>query len=494
MLATFWLLGLVLGPAQAANRPASVTPTDAASQASASKAARSEWVLMPRLTRGQELVYRGTFTEQATGTQVQFNRDYRFETRFFVLETPPRGVNLAALTRLQVRVPAVTTPRVRDGVSSAVRLERLRLDLSGRVLAEPGTSLAVPLDGAPSLEVGAFLAVPRNRQTTQRGWEVSEPGRPIQVWRLAGNEQIGGQNCLKLSGVQQTDEWDRPRGDRGAWRRLDTVWIVPRTGLAARVERIIEKREPARSEPSQRSVLRYDLESALSYPFRLTEDRRQEIAQALTFREAALPMLHEPGSYTRELAALDKRVAYHLENQPPTPYREAVLAVRKQVEAARRGEVLPVAHHETENVVRVAAVGEPAPDFVATEITGTGSARLSRWKGRPILLVFYHPGSFTAGELLHFAQDVHASFGRHLQVVGLSVCDDTKKVLDQRTAMKLGFPILHGGGMRISYGVDTTPRLVLIDATGTVRAAYTGWGRETAAEVRAELRRWLPGR
>ena len=33
-------------------------------------------------------------------------------------------------------------------------------------------------------------------------------------------------------GVQQTEDWDRPRADRGAWRRQEVVWISPRTGLA----------------------------------------------------------------------------------------------------------------------------------------------------------------------------------------------------------------------------------------------------------------------
>jgi peroxiredoxin len=191
---------------------------------------------------------------------------------------------------------------------------------------------------------------------------------------------------------------------------------------------------------------------------------------------------------------LQRRIAYHLDNQPPTPYRQAIVALKRQVEAAARGEVIHVAHEEPAPLVSVAAVGDPAPDFVATEITGTGSARLSRWKGKPILLVFYHPDSFTAADLLRFAQDVHASCGMHVHVVGLSVSDDPTVALKQRTALKLDFPLIHGGGMRISYGVETTPRLVLIDSAGIIRGAWTGWGRETGVEVQAEVRRWLTGR
>jgi hypothetical protein len=77
-------------------------------------------------------------------------------------------------------------------------------------------------------------------------------------------------------------------------------------------------------------------------------------------------------------------------------------------------------------------------------------------------------------------------------VIGLSVDDDPTPALKQYHALKLGFPILHGGGMRISYGVDTTPKMVLIDSAGAVRGTYTGWGRETSEEVVSELRRWLP--
>ena len=45
--------------------------------------------------------------------------------------------------------------------------------------------------------------------------------------------------------------------------------------------------------------------------------------------------------------------------------------------------------------------------------------------------------------------------------------------------------------MRISYKVETTPKIVLIDAAGLVRGMYFGWGRETANEVPTELRPWL---
>jgi len=476
MLATFCLFGLALSASQAVTRPA---PSPAS--------VRADWVITPRLTRGQELVYRGTFNEEA-GSRVQNQHDYRIEVRYFVLEVQPKGTDLVVLTALHDRQAAA-----RDSARAA-RLERIRLDLAGRVSADQAVSLAVPSEGAPTVEVGAFLEVPRSRASTGQGWETSESGRPVMAWSVGGTEMAAGQSCVKIVGIQQSDEWDHPRADRPAWKRVETVWSSPRTGLAVRVERVIEQREPARIEVARRSTLRYELDSDLTYPGRLADDRRSEVQQAFAFRDAARPMLSEPGKYPRQIAALQKRIAAHVESQPPTPYREAVLAVRRQIEAAARGEVVPMQHETSRPITSTVAVGEPAPDFVATEITGSGSGsgRLGKWKGKAVLLVFYNPSSFTAPEMLRFAQDLSASMNRNVQVVGLSVSDDTAAVLKQRDALKLTFPILHGGGLRVSYGVDSTPRLVLIDAGGVVRGAYTGWGHETADDVLNELRRWLP--
>ena len=62
----------------------------------------------------------------------------------------------------------------------------------------------------------------------------------------------------------------------------------------------------------------------------------------------------------------------------------------------------------------------------------------------------------------------------------------------QRADLKLTVPVLDGSGLRISYDVDGTPKLMLLDADGVLRGEYTGWGRETPDEVMGDLRRWAP--
>lgn len=500
MVATFWLLSWVLTPAQTPP-PVAPPPTVIRRTAPAPAPAvpSADWVLTPRLMRGQELVYRGTFTEETVGARVQFQRVYRSETRYFVLDALPAGTELAAFTTLQARAPGSASPNVRiEGAASSVRLEKVTLLPYGRVTAAD-LSLAVPLEGPCPLESAVFVEMPRGRVVPNQTWEKPEPGRPAMIWKLAGTETVHGQSCLVFVGVQQSDDWERPRADRNGWRREDRVWLLPRSGVTARVERTIEHHEPARREVSQRSVLRYELESSLQYPTQLALDRRQEILQAMSYREVARPLVVEPGRNARALQALQTRIAGHLENQPPTPYRDAVLTVKRQVEAACRGEVVTVAYQTLTPpppapplLPTTVALGEPAPDFVATEFTGKGTARLARWKGKPILMVFYNPTSVTAPDVLRFAREVQATHGAKASVVGMSVSPDGKAALAQANTLGLTYPLLFGGGLRISYGVETTPKFVVIDAVGVVRGMYLGWGAETAGEVTTELRRWLP--
>jgi peroxiredoxin len=472
MRATLFLLGSLLVAGQTTNR----TPP----------ARGSDWLILTHLNRGQELVYRGTFTEESAGGRVQFSRAARFESRLFVLDAPSRGAEVAFLT--------VFKPKEAQGGTAApisVRLERATVDLQGKLTPVSGASPTVPLDGLPSWECGVFLEVPKGRLAADQTWETAEEGRPVRVWRVAGTEAVNGTSCIKLIGVQQSDDWDKPRADRSAWRRQDTVWLAPRMGYAYRVERIIEKRGPA-----QRSVLRYELESSLQYPGQLFDDRRQEIVQASLFHDAAAPLLPTPTKFGSQLETLHNKIAQYVDNQPATPYREAVLLVKRHVEAARRGELPPAPPGETTTTAApaIADVGATAPDFAVPDLIQGGSVRLRQYAGRPVLFVFYQPTSSTAGELLRFAQRINDSFAKRVTVVGMSVSEDAAVVRRQRAELSLTFPILNGSGLRISYAVETTPKIVLLDASGVVRGAYLGWGRETAGEVMEELRRWLTER
>jgi hypothetical protein len=475
MAATLYLIGCVLATAQA--------------PASAATPRGGDWVVVPRLTRGQELVYRGSYTEEARGGHLQFQRAYRLQTRIFVLDTPPRGTEVALMTTLEHREPPAGGPATVP--PNSVRLERGQVDHQGRLQLQAAAA-AVPLEGPPLLECGAFVETPAGRLGQEQTWHVAEVGRPLQLWRNGGPERVNGTLCLKLIGQQQSEDWDRPRADRTAWRRRDTVWLDPRLGAAYRVERTIERRGPADSQPSQTGKLRYELDSSLVFSGPMAEDRHREITQALALREQLVPLLHQPTQHGPQLVHLVKRVDYYVENQPPTPYRPAVLQLQRRAEAARRGESPPALPEEAPAapVPTTATIGQLAPDFLAADLTGPGSARPRRWLGKPVLLVFFNPASPTAAEVLRFAQRVVHSYPERVAVLGLAI-GEPAAVKNQHHDLGLAFPVCDGNGLRISYGVETTPKFVVLDGASIVRGAWLGWGRETPAEVIEELKRWL---
>jgi peroxiredoxin len=481
MTATLCLIGCLLAPAQVPDRPAPSAPVN-----------RGDWVIAPRLSKAQELVYRGSFTEEATGSGVQFNRAYRIESRIFILDTPAQGAEAAFLTVLKSRDPQTGAPPVNaEPTAESVRLELAHVDLQGAVTADPGVSLLTPLDGPPSMEYGAFVAVPDGKVAVGATWESPEEGRPAHTWKAAGSEPIDGVRCLKIEGVQKSDDWDKPRADRGAWRRTDTVWLAPRLGVASRVERVIERRDPAHNDPTYKSVLRYDLEEPMQYPGRLFEERQREITQAHAFSEAAAPLILAPTKNGPQLTALLNRIAYHLDHQPQTPYREVVFQVKRRVEAAQRGDTPPALTVEVkQEPPAVASLGAPAPDFLAPDLLNVASFRLRQVLGKPTLLVFYNPASPTASRVLGYAQEMSDSNSKELSVVTLSVSGDAEAARKQRTDLKVNLPLLDGSGLHTSYAVDGTPKLMLLDANGILRGEYVGWGRETASEVQEELRRW----
>jgi hypothetical protein len=487
MAAMLYLVGCMMATAQPAVPVKPAAPALAPTPATPRSA---DWLVAPRITTTQEFVYRGNFSEASTAGGVQFNRAYRVEARVLVLAAPIRGYEVALLTQIKLR----DSRSAEEASPAAAKLERAVLEPHGRIVAENAGALAIPLEGPPACESGMFVEAPGGRVRQGQGWETTEPGRPMCLWRCVGAEMINGTSCVKLVARQQSDDWDRPRADSTAWRREETVWLSPRNGLAAKVERTMERREPGREKATWRGVLRYELESSLQYPGVLFEDRRQEVNQAVAFAQSARPLMAAPARQAAALAALQGRIDFHVDRCTPTPYRCAILQVKRQVEAARRGETPPVVAVASAGASkpRVAETGETAPDFVVPFVTHAGpSFQLQRWFGRPILLVFYQPTSATAVEVLRFAEKVAADHPSRVAVFGLAVSGDPDLVRRQWGDLKLTFPLLNGSGLRVTYRLESTPKLVLIDGRGVVRGSYLGWGSETARDVTLELRKWL---
>jgi peroxiredoxin len=458
--------------------------------ATAQPADRSEWLLLPQLGRAQEFVYRGTYEEKAAGSDLEFERKYSLRGIAFVLDAAPRGADTAFLTVLRPRNAA--GGRITEAPPSSARLEIVRVNPQGRVTADRAGRLAVPFEGPPTIEIGAFVEVPRQAVGRGQTWSVEEDGRPARKWTVAGTESVNGTTCVKLVGVQQSDDWDRPRADRVAWWRQDTVWVGPRLGVAYKVERVIKRREPARKRPFYQSVLAYELETRSEYPHQAYDDIRREVLQTHEFAEAALPLLANPAKYGAQIDALLGRIKYHTGQHAlaVSIYREPLLHLRRRLEAARRGESAPAVTPPEREASTVAAVGKPVPDFLTTDFTGKDTGRLRRWKGKPLLLIFYRPASPLAETVLRLGEEVSIASKGDVGVLALAMSADGDAVRKQRAELKLTIPVYDGRGLRQSYAVEGTPEMMVIDPDGVLRGAWVGWGEETRGAVQKELRPW----
>jgi len=443
----------------------------------------ADWPVAPRLERGQELVYRGTYTEQLVEDDSPFSKSYDLETRVFVLDVTPQSWTVAVMTVLRTAPGSATDP------PKSVRLELGAVDCNGRFVWQRGGPFALPLIGPATLEGGLFVPLPGPRVTAGQEWDVNGSPRPPHGWQVVDAGTVGRVRCVRIAGLQQS------AGGSPSWKRTDTAWLALTTGLTQLLERQIEWHESddRTGRTAVTSRTRYELVSNQPYPDGLAAERRREIERACEFGRK-LRELDASGSRANAAAYEWLRVMIDQQLQRPvTPYRPAVEWLRQQADARRRGEAPAMYAAEECAAPPPLAVGRPAPDFLATDLTTGATTRLARLRGRPALLVFYNPTSVSATETLRYAESIRRRFGETASVAVLSVRDDLAAATTQRTADRPHVPILAGRDLagtftRDEAGRETTPRFIVLDAAGVVRHIADGWGSETAALVERAMR------
>jgi peroxiredoxin len=456
---------------------------------------RGDARLTPQLPRGQELVYTGTYLDEALAPNVNHQKWYRLETTLFVLEASKKATDVAIMTALTEHDPRPTPPANPQAPRpTSVRFEMGRLDIQGRLRALDDKPFSIALNGPPTLEFGFLVEVPLTPVGKNTVWDVTEEGRPTRTWQVAGTEACTGITCLKLVAAQQSPDWDQPRADQTAWRRKDVVWLAPQLNVALKVERTIERRDPAHKLPTHRFTVRFELESKLRYPGKMYDDRKHEIEALKKFHDEAGPLLTQPALYGTQLDSVLQKVAYHLERQPATPYRKAVLHFKQGLEAARRGDLPPDAPMPEDiipAVVRKLGVGERMPDFVLASFTEKAPVHLKEVLGQPTLVVFYNPSTAMGRNVLLYAKDLCERHVGKVNVLAMALTASPEAAAKQHAELRLPFPVLDGHGLRLTLAVEHTPRFVLLDAAGVIRWEVTGWGDHVPGEIAQELRQCL---
>jgi hypothetical protein len=450
---------------------------------------RSAWPLQPQLARGQELLYSGTYIEEPLTPGVQYQKTLRLETSLLVLDTTPDKTEVAVLTTVISKNPG----RPADTALSSVRLEVMFLDRQGKLLVPASAHLALPLDGPPTIELGALVEVPKSRVSVGSWWEINEEGRPPRTWRVDGAETVNNVRCVRLIGVQKSETWDTPRADSSAWQRRDTVWVSAELGMVCRFERELLRRDAAHTEPTFRSVVRCDLGTALTYQGRLFDERADEIKQARRFSQECESFLREPEKNKPRLEGILKRIKQYNEAEAPTPYRKAIVQVQKRIEGSLRGETIPDPKAGLiSQTVRKVAIGQKVPDFVCSDLITNGTQRLERLLGKPIMVLFYNPATENGQRALALGLDLAKRYPDSVTILPLAVTEDPELAMKQHKDLKLPFTILDGSGLTQLFGVDALPRVVVLDTQGVVRGSTTGWGYQIPREVEELLKKCMP--
>jgi hypothetical protein len=282
----------------------------------------------PKLERGQELIYRGNYSETARGEGAAFQKSYDLESRVFVRDVGPHEFAAAFCTIL--KTPQSETP-------GATRFELATVSRRGRVRLANGMPPPLNPDGPPASECAGFVERPAGNPDS---WIDKETQPPIS-WRVVGHEQVHGVRCLHLIGEQESD-WDRPAVHRPGWRRTETVWIGGSSGIIERLERVLQCRRVDAGDTTTRSRTTYELQGGIStFPGPLGEDRQVEIKQAALFQQELRGLQSNRAASLSAYSKLIGRIDSFVDTTPATPFRIAILAIRLQAEAGRKGEPPP---------------------------------------------------------------------------------------------------------------------------------------------------------
>lgn len=439
---------------------------------------KAEWELAPKLTSGLELIYRGEFVDEDLQPNVLRRRRYQLETNAFILEPGVKDWQVAFWTWLTLQEEPNPLVRKTSGPAS-LRMELGRIEFQGRVRNKDKKPLEAPIKGPPTLEVGFVTVVPSSKVGRESSWDVLEDGRPNLRWQVVGIESTGGLSCIKLTGLQQTDDWNKSRADHTAWRRRETLWLHPQLLVAQKVERIIEERDPARETPTHRLTVRYELESHLKFPNVLFQERRQEVLKATEIFDEIHTLARQPAQSAIPLNNVALRLT-HLD-RPQSAYRKVFGHLKTMVESAQKGET-PVPHRVDEppmTPTKTAGLGQRVPDFAVSSFTQEEMVHIKGRKATPSFVLFYNPSTGIGKEVIVFAKKMSERKEPPVAILAMAVTDDANIARKQHQELKLGFAILDGNGMRHTFGADHTPRFVVIDRDGVVRFAETGWGLHT---------------
>jgi peroxiredoxin len=137
-----------------------------------------------------------------------------------------------------------------------------------------------------------------------------------------------------------------------------------------------------------------------------------------------------------------------------------------------------------------ALVGKPAPDLVARGLTGE-NVRISEHRGEVVIVSFWSGSCNTCRAQLAALDRIaktYASAG--LTVIGVNLDEDLPRAEKFARAQGVQFPLLISAPANTGrdYSIDRVPMMVVVDRSGTLRAAHREFRSSDEAMYVRELR------
>jgi hypothetical protein len=468
------------------------------------------------LQKGDELTFTGTVEEAVERPGNRFRRSQKLEVHVLVLDKAEGWIDVAVLTLLRRNGDAVTgavgtitggSPHKAAPPAARLDLVRVHTDGTAHLLLPTGppplaldsktparTLPAIPLDGFAPFEFGMFPPKPP-RSAPDKPWVIAstDPKRPAETWQAQGTDFVTAERCTTLVMNEQHPNWAKPVGGHSAWHRAEKAWVAV-DGTARKVHRVIKHRDGLATEFAAWVEVKYELKDKTCVINRTFDRYRRDVETAFAAAAEVAPFLPDAVKYGPKMfeKRIEKLDQYLTESDTSSPYREAVQAVRRQLDAARRGET--VSKTPATGLTLIAAakrpawpeVGHVAPDFTA------GPFRLAEAHGKPVVLVFFKPGSETTDLALAVASALNEKYGARAAIIPLAVWGEVSAGVKDRDRRKLTVPIYDGTQADTAYGVESVPRFAVIDGSGVVRWTFAGVGAETGYSAREQLERLLP--
>jgi hypothetical protein len=429
----------------------------------------TDWKQGPRWQPGQEYLYRGVVKHTGQAGDAQILEQYILEVRLLVTKVQGSSAELVCATKLTVQ--SDTGPEA----TPSVQLTFLHVDQRGHITSSTAsTGKSIVVDGPATFENGFLLPLPAEAIVAGKAWEASEPGRlPHKLtWIPATSEDAND----VITSVQESYDWQRPRGDQIAWQRTDTLHMSSNHTLPMKVSRVIERRPPGHRQATSRIVTEYKLMGLEIVRGPMLEERLTDIDQlrSLQYEVATLSQAIHDRQTQRAWTKLSAKLKSYQMSSGKTPYREALSTLLQTTQDGLDNRLSPVKHEVAEKPIEV---GQLVPPFSLTTTNGE-TLSSKQLRGKPCVLVFVQAGTALTRTLCaELTLELKRCDRQRFSCCLLLSKPDTLRETNS------SFPVAVGQSLLSSFSITATPCVIVLDADGTLIYSQEGWGVETRQDL-----------